>query len=124
MTRIESYWVSTHTLTPHTPSHHTYPVRDVIPTLMESREIQIERPISRSDGQTVILKTSHLCQWLESVAAYFTTVTAQTHTDSKGTFTKCLPTIKMHGSVITICIIVQSTLVLDRLVGRDYTTFS
>ncbi|XP_064407226.1 integrator complex subunit 10-like isoform X1 [Halichondria panicea] len=58
-------------------------VRDVIPTLTESREIQIERPISRSDGQTVILKTSHLCQWLESVAAYFTTVTAQSQTASR-----------------------------------------
>ncbi len=79
MILIRSYWVNTH-IRPHT-------VRDVIPTLTESREIQIERPISRSDGQTVILKTSHLCQWLESVAAFFTTITAQSQTDSKGTYT-------------------------------------
>ena len=53
------------------------PVNDVIPLLVESHEIHIEHPMSRSSGQTMILKTSHLCQWLESVASFYTTLTAQ-----------------------------------------------
>lgn len=31
----------------------------------------------RSSGQSTALKTSHLCQWLESVASYYTTITSQ-----------------------------------------------
>ena len=52
-------------------------VVEVIPLLAESPEVTIERPIKRSNGQSVVLKTSHLCQWLESAACYYTTLTAQ-----------------------------------------------
>lgn len=54
--------------------------------LAESKEITIERPITRSNGQPVVLKTSHLCQWLESAACYFTTLTAQALLQGKGTY--------------------------------------
>lgn len=50
---------------------------DVVPMLAESPEVTIERPITRTNGQVVVLKTSHLCQWLESAACYYTTLTAQ-----------------------------------------------
>ena len=50
-------------------------VQDVIPLLAESREVKIEQPLLRSKGQTVVLKTSHLCQWLESAASYYTITT-------------------------------------------------
>lgn len=53
-------------------------VQDVIPLLAESREVKIEQPLLRSKGQTVVLKTSHLCQWLESAASYYTITTART----------------------------------------------
>ena len=57
---------------------------DVVPMLAESAEITIERPITRSNGQSVVLKTSHLCQWLESAACYYTTLTAQALLLGKG----------------------------------------
>ena len=57
---------------------------DVVPLLAGSQEIAIERPITRSSGQSVVLKTSHLCQWLESAACFYTILTAQAFLLSKG----------------------------------------
>ena len=52
-------------------------VCEVIPLLLASPEIRLELPVVRSSGQSTTLKTSHLCQWLESVASFYTTVTSQ-----------------------------------------------
>jgi hypothetical protein len=52
-------------------------VCEVIPTLLSSPEIRLELPVTRSSGQSTALKTSHLCQWLECVASYYTTITSQ-----------------------------------------------
>ena len=70
-------------------------VNDVIPLLVESHEIHIEHPLARSSGQTMILKTSHLCQWLESVASFYTTLTAQRLLLNRGTcvYMQCLYSI-------------------------------
>ena len=64
-------------LLPLSPSLSLPLVNDVIPLLVESHEIHIEHLLSRSSGQTMILKTNHLCQWLESLASFYTTLTAQ-----------------------------------------------
>ena len=84
MQKSEYHQLAALTSPPPPPIVCLFTVRDVIPLLTESREIQIERPITRTDAQTVILKTSHLCQWLESVASYFVTINAQSYTMKKG----------------------------------------
>ena len=52
--------------------------------LLSSPEIRLELPVTRSSGQSTALKTSHLCQWLESVASYYTTITSQALLCGKG----------------------------------------
>ena len=63
---------------------HSFTVCEVIPMLLSSPEIRLELPLSRSSGSSTALKTSHLCQWLESVAAYYTTITSQALLCGKG----------------------------------------
>ena len=70
---------NTHT---HTHTHTT--VRKVIPLLAESREVRIEHPLIRTGGHKTLLKTSHLCQWLESAASYYATLTAQSSLHKQG----------------------------------------
>ena len=57
---------------------------EVIPLLLASPEIRLELPVVRSSGQSTTLKTSHLCQWLESVASFYTTVTSQALLGGRG----------------------------------------
>ena len=65
--------------------HNTHTsVRKVIPLLAESREVRIEHPLIRTGGHKTLLKTSHLCQWLESAASYYATLTAQSSLHKQG----------------------------------------
>lgn len=66
-------------------TQHTHTsVRKVIPLLAESREVRIEHPLIRTGGHKTLLKTSHLCQWLESAASYYATLTAQSSLHKQG----------------------------------------
>jgi hypothetical protein len=49
-------------------------VTDLIPLLASSPRINIDQPLLRSSGQTQVLKTSHICQWLEVAANYLTNI--------------------------------------------------
>ena len=52
-------------------------VSDLIPLLAMSPGLILEQPFLRSNGQSLILKTSHVCQWLEVAASYYTSLTVQ-----------------------------------------------
>ena len=52
-------------------------VSDLIPLLAMSPGLILEQPFLRSNGQSLILKTSHVCQWLEIAASYYTSLTVQ-----------------------------------------------
>lgn len=50
---------------------------ELIPILATSPHVAIEQPFLRSTGQNMVLKTSHICQWLEVAASFYTTLTVQ-----------------------------------------------
>ena len=52
-------------------------VTELIPILATSPCIIVDEPLLRTSGQTVALKTSHICQWLEIAASFYTTLTVQ-----------------------------------------------
>ena len=58
-------------------SFSLFVVAELIPLLATSTQVILERPFLRSSGQSMVLKTSHICQWLEVAASYFTTLTVQ-----------------------------------------------
>ncbi|XP_019851129.1 PREDICTED: integrator complex subunit 10-like isoform X2 [Amphimedon queenslandica] len=58
-------------------SHRNVLVTELIPLLATSGWIVIDQPTLRSSGQTLVLKTSHICQWLEVSACYLTTITVE-----------------------------------------------
>ena len=59
-------------------------VTEVIPLLASSSSISLDQPILRTSGQTTVLKTSHVCQWLEVAASYHTSVIVQSLMQGKG----------------------------------------
>ena len=61
-------------------------VTELIPLLATSTRVTVEQPILRSSGQTMVLKTSHICQWLEVAASFYTTVTVQELLLRKGNY--------------------------------------
>ncbi|KAL5469035.1 hypothetical protein EMCRGX_G030223 [Ephydatia muelleri] len=57
--------------------HRDMLVNDIIPLLVNSPHVHTGQPITRTDGTSTTLKTSHLCQWLESAASYYTTLISE-----------------------------------------------
>ena len=58
-------------------------VTELIPLLASSPSISLDQPILRTSGQTMVLKTNHICQWLEVAASYHTEVIVQSLLEGK-----------------------------------------